>query len=126
MPKKNWESPLTQTVFIPRGTQAVTGTVDGFIIVWDISLIMEDYSQPEERRQIKRVNLMNTAKKSEGSQKKEPAAINILKIEGDNLVIGSSTGSIRFYDFQYRIIAWFEDIDIGSITSISFSEPSVD
>lgn len=50
MPKKNWPSPLTQTVFIPGGSQAVTGTVDGFIIVWDISLIMEDYSQPEERR----------------------------------------------------------------------------
>lgn len=42
---------------------------------------------------------MNTAKKSEGSQKKEPAAINILKIEDNHLVIGSSTGSIRFYDF---------------------------
>lgn len=30
----------------------------------------------------------------------------------------------RFYDTQYRIIAWFEDIDIGSITSISFSNDS--
>lgn len=63
---------------------------------------------------------MNTAKKSDG-QKKDPAAINILKIEDNHLVIGSSTGSIRFYDFQFRIIAWFEDIDVGSITSISFA-----
>jgi hypothetical protein len=38
---------LTQTVFIPFTNQAVTGTKDGIIIVWDISLIMEDYSQPE-------------------------------------------------------------------------------
>lgn len=65
---------------------------------------------------------MNTVKKSENSSKKEPASINILKIEDDYLVIGSSTGSIRFYDFQYRIIAWFEDIDIGSITNISFAD----
>lgn len=42
---------------------------------------------------------MNSAKKSEGSSKKESASINILKIEDQHLVIGSSTGSIRFYDF---------------------------
>lgn len=53
--------------------------------------------------------------------KKGTAAINILRIQGKYLVVGASNGSIRFYDFQYRIIAWFEDIDIGSLTSISFS-----
>ena len=31
---------MTQTVFIPGSAQAVTGTQDGHIIVWDISLIM--------------------------------------------------------------------------------------
>jgi hypothetical protein len=31
----------------------VSGTTDGFIVVWDISLIMENYSKPEERRNIK-------------------------------------------------------------------------
>lgn len=40
------------------------------------------------------------------------------------MVIGASNGSIRFYDFQYRIISWFEDIDIASITNISFSSES--
>ncbi len=63
---------------------------------------------------------MNTNKKTEGG-KKIQAAINIVKVEGPFLVIGSSNGSIRFYDFQYRIIAWFEDIDIRSITNISFA-----
>lgn len=37
---------LTQTVFIPNSPQAVSGTKEGVIIVWDISLIMEDYTQP--------------------------------------------------------------------------------
>lgn len=41
-PKKT----LTQTVFIPNTPQAVSGTKEGVIIVWDISLIMEDYTQP--------------------------------------------------------------------------------
>eukprot|EP01015_Nassula_variabilis_P010808 TRINITY_DN18802_c0_g1_i3.p2 TRINITY_DN18802_c0_g1~~TRINITY_DN18802_c0_g1_i3.p2 ORF type:complete len:122 (-),score=38.45 TRINITY_DN18802_c0_g1_i3:11-376(-) len=95
-----------------RSKQAVTGTTDGLIYVWDISLIMEDSSQPEERRAIKQVNLMNTSNKSETAQKRVPPAINILKVQGDYLVVGASNGSIRFYDFQYRIIAWFEEFKI--------------
>lgn len=112
---------FTQTVFIPGTAQAVTGCHDGHIVVWDISLIMENFSQPEERRKIKLVNLMNTSNKSETAQKKGTASINILKIQGLYLVVGASNGSIRFYDFRYRIISWFEDIDVGSITSISFA-----
>jgi cilia- and flagella-associated protein 251 len=57
----------------------VSGTTDGFIVVWDISLIMENYSKPEERRNIKSVNLINTGSKM-GSNKKESTSINILKI----------------------------------------------
>lgn len=109
----------------------VSGTSDGFIVVWDISLIMENYSKPEERRAIKvkliiliiffkSVNLINTGGKS-NSGKKESTSINILKIQDNYLVVGSSSGAIRFYDFQFRIIAWFENMDIGPITSVSFS-----
>jgi WD40 repeat protein/Ca2+-binding EF-hand superfamily protein len=116
---------FTHTVFIPKpSTQAVTGTTDGQLVVWDISLIMEDYSQPEERRKIKIVNLMKSVNKSETAQKKASPAVNLLRIQGDYLVVGASNGSIRFYDFQYRIIAWFEDLGIGKITSISFSQES--
>lgn len=113
---------LTQTVFIPNSTQAVTGTKDGIIIVFDISLIMEDYTQPEERRPIKQVNLMNNNNKIDAMKKNivQPS-INVLKIEGKFLVVGSSNGCVRFYDDQYRIEAWFEDIGIGSIYTISFS-----
>ena len=82
---------------------------------------MENFSQPEERRKIKLVNLMNTSNKSETALKKGTAAIKILKIQGPYLVVGASNGSIRFYDFQYRIISWFEDIDVADITSISFA-----
>ncbi|EAS05799.2 WD-40 protein, putative (macronuclear) [Tetrahymena thermophila SB210] len=110
---------LTQTVFIPDNTQVVTGTTDGHIIVWDISLIIEKVDTPKERRAIKLVDLMNKSKKPDG--KKGSNSINILKIQDNYLVIGSSNGSIRFYDFQYRIIAWFEDAIIGSISNISFA-----
>lgn len=126
--KKQKLKNYTQTVYIPNSTQAVTGTDDGNIVVWDISLIMEDYSQPEDRKAIKIVNLMNTTKSdsnnSGSSSKKGSSSINILKIEDNYLVIGSDKGSIRFYDFQFRIIAWFEEINVSSITNISFAEQS--
>jgi len=99
---------MTQTVFIPGTDQAVTGTTDGYIIVWDYSLIMEDYSVPEERRKIKMVNLMNTSNKTDPNSKKQAHSINILRIQGDYLVTGASNGSVRFYDFKYTIVAWFE------------------
>lgn len=72
---------LTQTVFIPGKPQAVSGTKEGVIIVWDISLIMEDYTQPEERRAIKTVNLMNNPNKIDQMKKNATStAISVLKI----------------------------------------------
>lgn len=113
----------TQTAFIPNSKQAVTGTEDGFIIVFDISLIMEDYSIADQRRSIKMVNFMNNDDKlNANQQQKKSETITILQVQDQYLIVGSSNGQIRFYDFQYRIIAWFEDEDITSITSISFSQ----
>ena len=88
---------------------------------------MEDYTQPEERRAIKSVNLMNNPNKIDQMKKVNTSpAITVLKIEGKYLVVGSSNGSVRFYDEQYRIEAWFEDIDIGSVYTISFSSVKED
>lgn len=107
---------------MPNSQQAVSGTKEGLIIVWDISLIMEDYTQPEERRAIKTVNFMNNTNKIDQMKKvTSSTAITVLKIEGRFLVVGFSNGSVRFYDDQYRIESWFEDIDLGSIHTISFS-----
>jgi WD40 repeat protein len=95
----------TQTVFIPKTTQAVTGTMDGHLVVWDISLIMEDYSQPDQRREIKSINLLGITQKNDAKKN----AITILKAHKEFIIIGSSNGSVRFYDYQFRIVSWFED-----------------
>lgn len=74
----------------------------GTIVVWDISLIMDDFSQPEERRNIKTVNLMNknksTSHKDGSKAKDDDSSITILLIQDLYLVVGSKTGSVRFYD----------------------------
>mgnify|MGYP000069822666 FL=1 len=36
------------------------------------------------------------------------------------LVVGNSDGTIRFYDFCFKVVAWFEDLNLSTIKSISF------
>lgn len=41
-------------------------------------------------------------------------------------MIGTSIGSVRFYDFRFRIVCWFENIGLGRVTSINFSKKTFD
>ena len=106
---------FTQTVFIPESSQAVTGTNDGHLVVWDISLILEDMTEPENRREIKTINLLNSSGKNEG----EKVGISVLMSCPEMLVIGATNGHVKFYDYQFRIVGWFENDRIGEVTSIS-------
>jgi WD40 repeat protein len=109
---------FTQTVFIPGSTQAVTGTDSGLLVVWDISLSLEDMGEPDQRREIKSINLLNVT----GKNDQEKIGISVLKASPALLIIGATNGHIRFYDYQFRIVGWFEDNpSIGEITSISLS-----
>jgi len=101
---------LTQSTFLPNTTKAVTATVDGDAVLWDcLDTGPEEYTT--ERRAAKIVKLHQTS-------------VGNLLTTGEYLVSGGADGHIRFYDFEFRIIAWFEDLDAGAIASISFAVPS--
>ena len=36
------------------------------------------------------------------------------------IIVGTSVGTVRFYDFRFRILCWFEDLNLQQINSISF------
>jgi WD40 repeat protein len=108
--KEKANAKFTQSVFIPNGTQAVTGTDHGDILVWDLSLIVDGIAQPNEKRLIKVVTL---------NQSNNP--INILTIHNEFLVTGNNDGSIRFYDFHFKVCSWFENLNMNEIKSISFA-----
>lgn len=38
------------------------------------------------------------------------------------LVCGNEDGTIKFYDFYFKIVAWFEELNLSMIKSISFSK----
>jgi WD40 repeat protein len=45
-----------------------------------------------------------------------------MTVHDQYLVCGNSDGTIRFYDFHFKVVAWFEDIlHLSTIKSISFS-----
>ena len=103
---------LTQSVFFPNSTKAVTATADGDCVLWD-----RVDTGPEvvtnERRASKVVKL-------------HTSAVTYLVTTGDYLVSGGVDGHLRFFDFEFRIIAWFEDLDAGCVASLSFAAPSKD
>lgn len=97
---------------------AVTATKGGDILVWDKSLILEGIGEANEKRLIKVVAL-NAVKDAKGPF----ISITMLTtVHDDYLVVGNSDGSIRFYDFKFKVIAWFEDVQLNVIKSISFSK----
>jgi len=91
---------------------AVTGNVNGQILVWDRSLIIEGIGEQNQKRLIKVVTLNSMGDR-----------INVLTTAHDKyLVCGNSDGTIRFYDFHFKLVAWFEDLYFSTVKSISFSK----
>eukprot|EP00927_Polykrikos_kofoidii_P072932 TRINITY_DN69007_c0_g1_i1.p1 TRINITY_DN69007_c0_g1~~TRINITY_DN69007_c0_g1_i1.p1 ORF type:complete len:979 (-),score=141.93 TRINITY_DN69007_c0_g1_i1:92-3028(-) len=105
----------TQTIFLPKSTQAATGTEDGDVVIWDLSLIVDGLNRPDERRAVKIIKLL------------AEVSLNVLQVhEKARVVIGASDGNVRFYDYQFRVQAWFEDLSAGSVKSISFEKSTDD
>jgi WD40 repeat protein len=81
--------------------------------VWDRSLIIEGIGEQNEKRLVKIV-FLNTSNYQ---------PINILQtVHDEYLVCGNSDGTIRFYDFGFKLAAWFEDLNLSTVKSISFSK----
>ena len=56
---------FVQSEFLPEegSLQAVSATVDGQLIMWDMSLILEESSNVRNRREVKSINLLSSFNK---------------------------------------------------------------
>ncbi len=108
-PDSKEKAVLTQSVFIPGSSMAVTATDRGEILVWDLSMIVDGMAQPDERRLIKVVTLQ------------KEVSINILEIHNKYLVTGDKNGHVKFYDSTFKIVAWFEHLEMSRLMSVSFA-----
>lgn len=122
--KKNGVT-FTQSIFLQnnqKGNTAITGTTGGYIIVWDVceALCKEDEVKTD-RRKIKTVDLLGKYKKDKDKKgsTSEKDHINILVNYKNYIVIGSGGGTINFYDYNFIIVRWFENV-CWMIKSVSF------
>eukprot|EP01105_Mastigella_eilhardi_P010888 TRINITY_DN251_c0_g1_i11.p1 TRINITY_DN251_c0_g1~~TRINITY_DN251_c0_g1_i11.p1 ORF type:complete len:1005 (+),score=248.37 TRINITY_DN251_c0_g1_i11:979-3993(+) len=102
---------FTQSLFIPRSTQAISSTAEGDLILWDNAFMPEDGGRPTDKRPTKAIRLSDVP-------------ILYMTQTDKYIVFGSEDGSVKFYDFSFRIVAWFEDLCAGPVKSISFSHSS--
>eukprot|EP01135_Chromosphaera_perkinsii_P011905 Nk52_evm22s2531 gene=Nk52_evmTU22s2531 len=54
------------------------------------------------------------------SMKVNKLAIDFLDCTASYIVTGGADGTVKFYDFNYRLVNWFEDFKFGGITNVSF------
>lgn len=94
---------------MPGTTQAVTGTADGDLVVWDHQGIsVEVGTRPTDRKAVKLMRL-------------HQSRLSFIASIGDFIVTGGDDGHVRFFDPMLRLIAWFEHIGAGAIRMVSFS-----
>jgi WD40 repeat protein len=113
---KTKEVIYTQSTFLNGSDMAITATNAGYVIVWDIcEALCKESEVKTDRRKIKTVQLIKH-KKDTISDKDE---IKFLLNYEKNIVVGSGDGAIRFYDYSFIIVRWFENV-CWPVTSISF------
>ena len=117
---------FVSSIFLRNSTLAATSTVTGDVILWDAvssdnggvgELSKEEAvlgSGPEftETNPVK--SMVKSISLCEGR-------VNFISSVGDKFVVAGEDGCVRFYDFSMRILAWFEDLNAGPITSVSFA-----
>eukprot|EP00727_Mastigamoeba_balamuthi_P001939 m51a1_g11742 hypothetical protein (841) ;mRNA; f:151348-154453 len=104
---------MGQTMYLAKTTMAVTSTNEGEVILWDVNPASSS-NNPAEKRAMKSVKLHDTA------------ILFIASSADKYLVTGGEDGFIRFYDFQFRLLAWMENINSGPIISLSFANTALD
>jgi WD40 repeat protein len=102
---------FVSTVFLSGSGNALTTTTKGAAILWEsqfASVLMEAATDKQVRSASKVITLVE-------------CAINfVATLPSGYIAIAGEDGSIKFYDFNLRLEAWFEDLAAGPVTSISF------
>ncbi|KAH9599632.1 WD40 repeat [Trypanosoma melophagium] len=111
---KNLKVPIgnfTQTIFVPGTSMACSGTVDGDVILWELQP-RDRVTKEQDKTMLKMVRIHS-------------AGVSFLGWTSGYIVTGGIDGHVKFLDPKLRLIAWFEDLTGGAITSISFDRPVI-
>jgi len=143
---------LTATAFLPSGTDAVTGTADGRLLVWATPAAALAEGRVLERSAAKLVQLVEEGRSVPAAAPgAEPEAVGVSTVrvlsvrsadddddgaggkgvgadDDDDaassraaVVVGFTDGAVRVFDGALRLVAWYEDMAAGPVSSVSFA-----
>lgn len=102
------------TIFLPSTENCLSATSDGYVIVWETRTEL-----PSKRIGEAPPKSMKVATKM---LRLVECGITIMTATAnDYLAVACDDGAVRFYDYFLRLEAWFEDLSVGSVSSLSFS-----
>ncbi|XP_054851852.1 cilia- and flagella-associated protein 251 [Eublepharis macularius] len=104
---------FSQSLFHFSTEQAITGTLEGKLVVWDAvnppSRSAALYVKPYNMKAIKLVHLQKDG-------------ITALAVMDKTIVTCDVKGHIKFYDGNLQLLHWYSQFKLGPIRSISFSK----
>ena len=124
----NLTGKFTCSLFLSGTNTAVTSTTDGHVVVWEPT-----HERGYGGKNINDNNDNNNNNNNKIHKKRSlKSASKVLKLiecgittmtttENNYLALGCSDGAVRFYDFYLRLESWFEDLQGGAVSSLSFS-----
>nr|XP_057925759.1 cilia- and flagella-associated protein 251 isoform X1 [Doryrhamphus excisus]XP_057925760.1 cilia- and flagella-associated protein 251 isoform X1 [Doryrhamphus excisus] len=100
--------PLNPSVFHWQDLKVLTPTMSGIIMIWDL---MEDLASNQNlsRDRVKVISLQDHP-------------ITLLTVTDSCIVTGDTRGHINFYDENMLLLTWYNQFNLDTIASISFSK----
>lgn len=100
---------FTQTILVSGTSMACSGTVDGDVILWEVQP-RDRVIKDQDKTMLKMVRI-------------HTGGVTFLTWSSGYIVTGGIDGHVKFLDSKLRLVAWFEDLNGGAVTSISFDRP---
>mmetsp|Transcript_20905 Transcript_20905/g.43637 ORF Transcript_20905/g.43637 Transcript_20905/m.43637 type:complete len:926 (+) Transcript_20905:54-2831(+) len=115
---------FVNSIFVPDKSTAITSTTCGEVVLWD-AVEKEEGDNNDEDEDIMGgpgYSETNPLKSMVKSIKLCEGKVNFISfVVGKYLVVAGEDGCVRFYDGSLRIMAWYEDLNAGPVTSVSFA-----
>ena len=115
----NLQGKFTSSLFLPGTKTAVTSTSDGYVVLWEPTRNKGGAGADKGDVDKGKSHFMKVATKV--LRLVECPINTMVTTENGYLALACADGAVRFYDFFFRLEAWFEDMCAGPITSISLS-----
>ncbi|XP_033747234.1 cilia- and flagella-associated protein 251-like isoform X1 [Pecten maximus] len=101
----------SQSIFQRNSSRVYSGTSIGNLVVWDNNKPVTKLKSME----------LSANKKALKIIRLQDRGINVLQTTEKYIVVGDMAGHVKFFDESLKLVHWYQDFDLGPITSVSFA-----